>query len=112
MHELSAKSHGPFDSLNFTCRWNKLSPSSGITEKIAICTSKGLFAFDSSKSFSEIAKFDADYVETFDWCPTSDEIAVSSSNTIRILDGDDISREIQIYNNVFDVENADGMCFG
>lgn len=106
-HQLSSGTIGSFDA-NFTCRWSKYT-SDSVPEKLAIGTTSGVYILDSAQNFLQLSHFDKDHVETFDWCPTEDKIALSSLNSIRVF-GNSISEPpLQTYNDIFELESPDGI---
>jgi hypothetical protein len=106
-HTLSSATLGPFDTPNFTCRWSKFQ-STEVVEKLAISTEQGMFVLDASNGFAELCTFVADRVETFDWSPTEDKVAVASGNSIRVFGGCSLDEALQRYEDVFDLDSPDG----
>lgn len=60
--------------------------------------------------FTQLTSFNAEQVETFDWAPDADKVAVACGNSISVFDGHCFDEASQVYSDVFELENADGKC--
>lgn len=67
-----------------------------------------MFCLEATKGFAQLALFDSDQVETFDWSPCANTIAIASGNSIRVFSGNCFDDALQTYSDVFELEDPDG----
>jgi hypothetical protein len=62
-----------------------------------------VFILNAENAFTQLSSFSDDHIETFDWSPTEDKIAIAVTNSIQVFGGS-FDAHIQTYENIFEAD--------